>query len=197
MLSNSFGLIFGNAFNANAVSGGLVGTVIRMGVARGVFSNEAGLGTAPIAQAAAKPGDPVLQARLDAIRRRGGNPFMEHQVPQAAIALKQGAGRLIRDVSDYGVLMLGDPRLLNKRYGRLFINSMPNILLSDLVSPAAFGRVIGVNRMFADTGYFAAPHIVGILLHHFGFDIPLYAIAGYAFVMMILASVFIPGKVRQ
>ena len=77
------------------------------------------------------------------------------------------------------------------------INSMPNILLSDLVSPAAFGRVIGVNRMFADTGYFAGTLIVGILLDHFGFDIPLYAIAGYAFVLMILASVFIPGKVRQ
>ncbi len=73
----------------------------------------------------ASPGDPVLQARLDAIRRRGGNPFMQHQVPQAAIALKQGAGRLIRDVSDRGVLVLCDPRLLNKGYGQTFLDAMP------------------------------------------------------------------------
>ncbi|PLX35232.1 MAG: sodium:alanine symporter family protein, partial [Clostridiales bacterium] len=57
----AFGLIFSNAFNANAVSGGLVGTVIRMGVARGVFSNEAGLGSAPIAHAASKNDNPVTQ----------------------------------------------------------------------------------------------------------------------------------------
>jgi len=57
----AFGLIFSNAFNANAVSGGLVGTVIRMGVARGVFSNEAGLGSAPIAHAASKNDNPITQ----------------------------------------------------------------------------------------------------------------------------------------
>ncbi|MCG6966149.1 MAG: ATP-dependent DNA helicase [Chromatiaceae bacterium] len=74
----------------------------------------------------ASPGDPVLQARLDAIRRRGGNPFMQHQVPQAAIALKQGAGRLIRDVSDRGVLVLCDPRLLKKGYGQVFLDAMPD-----------------------------------------------------------------------
>jgi len=73
----------------------------------------------------ASPGDPVLQARLEAIRRRGGNPFMQHQVPQAAIALKQGAGRLIRDASDRGVLVLCDPRLLKKGYGRTFLDAMP------------------------------------------------------------------------
>jgi ATP-dependent DNA helicase DinG len=73
----------------------------------------------------ASPGDPVLQARLDAIRRRGGNPFMEHQVPQAAIALKQGGGRLVRDVTDRGVLVLCDPRLLKKGYGRTFLDAMP------------------------------------------------------------------------
>ena len=73
----------------------------------------------------ASPGDPVLQARLDAIRRRGGNPFMQHQVPQAAIALKQGAGRLIRDVTDRGVLVLCDPRLLKKGYGQTFLDAMP------------------------------------------------------------------------
>ena len=73
----------------------------------------------------ASPGDPVLQARLDAIRRRGGNPFMDYQVPQAAIALKQGAGRLIRDVTDRGVLVMCDPRLLKKGYGQVFLDAMP------------------------------------------------------------------------
>lgn len=73
----------------------------------------------------ASPGDPVLQARIDAFRKQGGNPFMEFQVPQAAIALKQGAGRLIRDGSDRGVLVICDPRLLKKNYGHTFLASMP------------------------------------------------------------------------
>ncbi|MGD8310254.1 MAG: ATP-dependent DNA helicase, partial [Chromatiales bacterium] len=73
----------------------------------------------------ASPGDPVLQARIDALRRRGGNPFMEFQVPQAAIALKQGAGRLIRGEQDRGVLVMCDPRLLSRPYGRVFLDSMP------------------------------------------------------------------------
>ncbi|MET0048450.1 MAG: ATP-dependent DNA helicase [Sedimenticola sp.] len=71
------------------------------------------------------PGDPVLQARIDALRKRGGNPFMEFQVPQAVIALKQGAGRLIRDVTDRGVLVICDPRLLKRGYGHVFLDSMP------------------------------------------------------------------------
>ncbi len=71
------------------------------------------------------PGEPVLKARLDAMRKSGGNPFMEYQVPQAAIALKQGAGRLIRDVTDRGVLVLCDPRLLRKNYGHTFLDAMP------------------------------------------------------------------------
>lgn len=73
----------------------------------------------------ASPGDPVLQARIEALRRQGGNPFMSYQLPQAAIALKQGAGRLIRDEQDRGVLMICDPRLLNKPYGKVFIRSLP------------------------------------------------------------------------
>ncbi len=73
----------------------------------------------------ASPGDPVLKARLDAMRKSGGNPFMQYQVPQAAIALKQGAGRLIRDVTDRGVLVLCDPRLLRKNYGHTFLDAMP------------------------------------------------------------------------
>jgi ATP-dependent DNA helicase DinG len=73
----------------------------------------------------ASPDDPVLQARLDAVRRAGGNPFRDWQIPAAAIALKQGAGRLIRDVHDRGVLVLCDPRLTTRAYGRLFLASLP------------------------------------------------------------------------
>ncbi len=73
----------------------------------------------------AAPDDPVLEARLDAVRRSGGNPFRDWQLPTAVIALKQGAGRLIRTHSDRGVLVLCDPRLTSKSYGRLFIDSLP------------------------------------------------------------------------
>ena len=59
----------------------------------------------------ASPDDPLLKARLEGIRRRGGNPFVEYQLPQAVLALKQGVGRLIRDCDDFGVIVLGDPRL--------------------------------------------------------------------------------------
>jgi len=73
----------------------------------------------------AAPDDPVLQARLEALEQSGINPFMGWQVPSAVIALKQGAGRLIRDVHDRGVLVLCDPRLTTKGYGKLFLNSLP------------------------------------------------------------------------
>jgi len=73
----------------------------------------------------ATPDDPVLQARIDALRARGANPFMDYQLPSAVIALKQGAGRLIRDFEDRGVLVLCDPRLRSKPYGKIFLNSLP------------------------------------------------------------------------
>lgn len=73
----------------------------------------------------AAPDDPVFEARLDAIRREGGNPFRDEQLPQAVIALKQGVGRLIRTETDRGVLVLCDPRLIGKSYGRTFLNSLP------------------------------------------------------------------------
>ena len=73
----------------------------------------------------APPDDPVLAARLDAISKRGGNPFMDYQLPSAVISLKQGAGRLIRDETDRGVLMICDPRLVTKPYGRRIWQSLP------------------------------------------------------------------------
>jgi ATP-dependent DNA helicase DinG len=73
----------------------------------------------------AAPDDPVLEARLDAVRRSGGNPFRDWQLPTAVIALKQGSGRLIRTPTDRGVLMLCDPRLSAKGYGRTFLDSLP------------------------------------------------------------------------
>ena len=73
----------------------------------------------------AAPDDPLLKARLAAIREQGGNPFFDEQVPQAVIALKQGVGRLIRDETDCGVVMLCDTRLVTKGYGRQFITSLP------------------------------------------------------------------------
>ena len=73
----------------------------------------------------ASPDDPLLKARLEGIRRRGGNPFLEYQLPQAVLALKQGAGRLIRDFDDFGVILIGDPRITSKAYGRMFLQSLP------------------------------------------------------------------------
>jgi ATP-dependent DNA helicase DinG len=67
----------------------------------------------------------VLTARIERINAAGGNAFMEYQVPQAVIQLKQGAGRLIRDETDRGVLMICDPRLVSKPYGRRIWQSLP------------------------------------------------------------------------
>ena len=78
----------------------------------------------------ASPDDPLLRARLKAIREEGRDAFMSYQLPQAVIALKQGAGRLIRDEGDCGVLMLCDMRLLDKPYGRVFLNSLPDMPLT-------------------------------------------------------------------
>jgi ATP-dependent DNA helicase DinG len=73
----------------------------------------------------AVPSDPVVAARTEAIRQQGGNPFYEYQVPDAALALKQGFGRLIRSASDRGVLVLLDNRITKQRYGRVFLDSLP------------------------------------------------------------------------
>ena len=71
------------------------------------------------------PTDPVVKARMSAIETAGGKPFFDLQIPSAVIALKQGFGRLIRSLSDRGVLMLLDPRILRQRYGRIFLDSLP------------------------------------------------------------------------
>jgi ATP-dependent DNA helicase DinG len=73
----------------------------------------------------AAPDDPVLEARSEALRRAGGNPFTALYLPQAVIALKQGAGRLIRDVHDRGALVICDPRIRSRSYGRVFLDSLP------------------------------------------------------------------------
>jgi len=74
----------------------------------------------------AVPNDPVVEARIRAIREEGGNPFYEYQIPQAALALKQGFGRLIRSRSDRGVLALLDHRISKQRYGQVFFDSLPD-----------------------------------------------------------------------
>ncbi|WP_409482710.1 ATP-dependent DNA helicase [Noviherbaspirillum sp. ST 5-3] len=71
------------------------------------------------------PDDPVLAARIDALERKGLNGFVHHQLPETIINLKQGAGRLIRDETDRGVLMICDPRLISKPYGRRIWQSLP------------------------------------------------------------------------
>ena len=71
------------------------------------------------------PDDPVLSARIEKLNAEGKNAFMEYQLPYATITLKQGAGRLIRDETDRGVLMICDPRLLTKQYGKRIWQSLP------------------------------------------------------------------------
>jgi ATP-dependent DNA helicase DinG len=73
----------------------------------------------------AVPTDPVVAARSEAVRQNGGNAFQDYQIPQAALALKQGFGRLIRGTTDRGVLVLLDNRIIKLPYGRVFLNSLP------------------------------------------------------------------------
>ena len=78
----------------------------------------------------AVPNDPVVNARIESIRKARGNPFYDYQIPQAAIALKQGFGRLIRSKSDRGVLVLLDHRITKQRYGQVFFDSLPDYRFS-------------------------------------------------------------------
>jgi ATP-dependent DNA helicase DinG len=78
-----------------------------------------------------------MMARLEFIRREGGNGFMDHQLPQAALSLKQGAGRLLRDDSDYGVVVLCDPRVTGKRYGSKFLDALAPMPSTDSINDIA------------------------------------------------------------
>jgi ATP-dependent DNA helicase DinG len=71
------------------------------------------------------PSEPVTAAQCEAIEARGGDAFAEYMVPHASLRLKQGFGRLIRSASDRGVVILADPRIVSKRYGRDMMNALP------------------------------------------------------------------------
>ncbi|GAA6205318.1 MULTISPECIES: ATP-dependent DNA helicase [Thalassotalea] len=85
----------------------------------------------------ASPDDPMLQARSEDVRRQGGDPFSEIQLPQAVIALKQGVGRLIRDVTDQGVMVICDDRLVTRPYGQVFLKSLPDMRRSRNIEKAS------------------------------------------------------------
>jgi ATP-dependent DNA helicase DinG len=73
----------------------------------------------------ASPDDPVVKARIEHIQAVGGNPFRDYQLPEAALALKQGVGRLIRSEEDYGAVVICDRRLTERAYGRVFLAALP------------------------------------------------------------------------
>lgn len=78
----------------------------------------------------ASPADPIIKAKINNIREKGGEPFWQYQLPHAVIALKQGVGRLIRDEDDRGILMICDPRLSSRNYGKIFFDSLPAVPVS-------------------------------------------------------------------
>jgi ATP-dependent DNA helicase DinG len=91
----------------------------------------------------AVPTDPLVEARTELIRKRGGNPFYDYFVPQAIITLKQGIGRLIRSKTDFGVIAILDPRIRTKAYGQKFLASLPNMKIT--------GKLEDVEEFFQQT----------------------------------------------
>jgi ATP-dependent DNA helicase DinG len=89
------------------------------------------------------PSEPVIEARVEAIDRRGGNSFMEYSVPQAVIKFKQGFGRLIRRKSDFGAIVIFDNRVVTKYYGRLFMESLPECRIAAGHSDEVFAEMAG------------------------------------------------------
>ncbi|PID41218.1 MAG: ATP-dependent helicase [Proteobacteria bacterium] len=94
------------------------------------------------------PSDPVVQARMQAIDKAGGNPFFDFQVPRAILALRQGVGRLVRSSTDYGMIAIMDVRLFSKRYGNMFLKSMPPSPVAREIDQVAafFSERNGANR---------------------------------------------------
>jgi ATP-dependent DNA helicase DinG len=76
------------------------------------------------------PDRPLIEARLDSIKTRGGNPVRDYQLPEAVIKLKQGFGRLIRTKRDRGIVVILDPRVRTKPYGKMFLASLPKCKLT-------------------------------------------------------------------
>ena len=99
------------------------------------------------------PDDPVVAARIAQAEKNGGKPFMDYQLPHAALSLKQGAGRLIRTETDRGVLMICDTRLADKPYGKLLLNSLPAMTRTRKLEVVA--------RFFAAEGKEKVPAVVG------------------------------------
>jgi ATP-dependent DNA helicase DinG len=71
-----------------------------------------------------------VKARIDHLQATGGNAFRDYQLPEAALALKQGVGRLIRSEEDYGAVVICDPRLVGRNYGKVFVASLPSMLVT-------------------------------------------------------------------
>jgi ATP-dependent DNA helicase DinG len=89
----------------------------------------------------ASPDDPLVKARIDHLQATGGNAFRDYQLPEAALALKQGVGRLIRSEEDFGAVVICDPRLTGRSYGRVFINALPEMTVTrDLEETLRFLR---------------------------------------------------------
>ena len=91
------------------------------------------------------PTEPIQQARSEAIEENGGNSFMDYSVPQAVIKFRQGFGRLIRRRTDRGVILVLDKRILTKRYGKYFLNSLPRL---NVVKGPQRGVYLSVQRFF-------------------------------------------------